>query len=82
MVMPAQYKKDGFERREIMHMTSWEKESGSVHEASNYTAGNEVMPTRDEYKPDPKIKDELCRDMAAAIASGAWTGMDRLQDSV
>jgi len=57
-----------------MSMTAWEKESGSVHEQTNFNAGNEVSCTDPVMpKPDPKVIHEIARDIAAASASGPWT---------
>ena len=73
--MPEVYQRQGFERRELLSMLSWEKESGVVHEATNFNAGNEPETDRDvPYKPDPKVVHELAKDIAAANASGPWTG--------
>lgn len=80
--MPEVYAARGFERREIMSMSSFERETGLVHEASNFAPGNE--PVSDAHplpRRDPKILDELARDLAAAQASGPWTGLDRLSDN-
>ena len=76
MPIPDQYTKDGFERREIMNMTQWEKESGVVHEASTFNSGNNDIPqdTRDEVHTPPEVKQALIDDIRAAIASGPWTG--------
>lgn len=77
--VPEIYAQQGFERREIMHMGSWEKESGTVHEATTFNPGNEefchdpVIP-----KANPKVIHDLLTDMAAANASGEWTGADKL----
>lgn len=81
MPMPVQYERQGFERREIMSMTSWEKESGTVHEATNFNPGNEVI-CNDPVPPkvDPKLIHDLAKDMADAFASGPWTGAEKLVD--
>ena len=74
MMMPEQYVKDGFERREIMSMTQWEKESGAVHEATNFNSGNEIIPMEPPIpQPDPKVVHELATEIARAAASGPWT---------
>ena len=74
--IPEQYVRDGFERREIMNMTQWEKESGVVHEESTFNSGNAVVPddTRDVVSTPPSVKQALIDDMRAAIASGPFTG--------
>ena len=77
MPVPEVYANQGFERREIMRMTDWEKESGLVHEATNFHPGNEEIPDeRPIPKPKPEVIRELARDMADAIASGPFTGME------
>jgi hypothetical protein len=79
MPMPKVYERQGFERKEIMRMTDWERESGSIHEATNYNGGNEIMchdPV--PYKRDPNVMKEIVQDMADAFASGPWTGADKL----
>lgn len=74
MPMPEVYAKQGFERQEIMNMSEWEKRSGSVHEATNFTPGNEPCPERyGTTQPTKEVKDTLVRDMADAIASGPFT---------
>lgn len=77
--MPENYAAQGFQRHEIMSMTQWEKDSGSIHEATNFNPGNEPSPER---HPTPSIsaelKHELVKDMADAIASGPWTGTEVL----
>lgn len=72
--MPAVYA-GSFERREIMNMGAWEKESGTVHEATSYNPGNEPMESAPE-KPvqiRPEAKRALVDDLRAAISSGPWT---------
>lgn len=77
--VPEIYVRQGFERREILNMSAWEKESGTVHEATTFNPGNEefcndpVIP-----KADPKVIHDLLTDMAAANASGEWTGAEKL----
>lgn len=77
--VPEVYVRQGFERREILNMSAWEKESGTVHEATTFNPGNEefcndpVIP-----KADPKVIHDLLTDMAAANASGEWTGAEKL----
>lgn len=79
MMMPESYAKQGFERKEILSMTAWEKEAGVVHEPSNFNSGNETF-TNDPplLKKDPKLMHELAKDMADAIASGPFTGGEGL----
>jgi hypothetical protein len=77
--MPPVYSKQGFERREILNMTAWEKESGLVHEATNYNPGNEIQCTdAPAPKLDPKIVHDITTDVAKAFASGPFTGGDNL----
>ena len=72
--MPEVYQRQGFERRELLSMLSWEKESGVVHEATNFHAGNEPNP---EQHPTPHLskqaRESLAQDMREAIASGPFT---------
>ena len=81
MPIPENYKRAGFERREIFNMSQFEKEANVVHEATSFNPGNEPVPER---YPTPHIskekKDALIMDMRDAIASGPWTG--GLPDSV
>ncbi len=62
-----------------MNMGQWERESGAVHEASNFNAGNEM---KDFEPPTPKPSKELihalAKDWAEAVASGPMTGLDKL----
>jgi len=76
--MPEVYARQGFERMEIMNMTRYEKETGVIHEASNYSAGNETTAFREPEpaKAAPEVIAELARDVAAAAASGPWTERD------
>ena len=82
--MPEVYAQSGFERREIMNMSAWEKEAGVVHESSNYAAGGPgldfTQPER-TYKPNPEAIKAVAQDIADAVASGPWTGQDRIQDA-
>lgn len=58
-----------------MSMTQYERETGLVHEQSNYSAGNEPVP--DDVglpKTDPAVKKALIEDMRDAFASGPFTG--------
>lgn len=74
MPMPEVYKNQGFERQEIMSMSSYEKQTGLVHEQSNFCAGNEPSP---EQHPVPtmskKVREDLIDDMRQAMASGPFT---------
>lgn len=73
--IPEVYAQQGFERQEIMSMGAWEKQSGLIHEASNFNLGNEPIPEDYRYpKADPKVVHELAVDIAQAAASGPWTG--------
>jgi hypothetical protein len=77
--LSSSYAAAGFERREIMNMTAWEKESGTVHEATNFNPGNEMIETPlPEPKKNPEAMKVLTDDIRAAIASGPWTGFDKL----
>lgn len=78
--MPEVYSKQGFERVEIMNMTQFEKQTGVVHEATSFNPGNEpaVDDPRETVNVPKGVEDALCRDMADAIASGPWTGLDSL----
>lgn len=73
--MPEIYARQGFERREILQMTSWEKEAGVVHEASNFNPGNELAPDREVQQfpgPKPEVVKAIAEDVAKAVASGPW----------
>ena len=74
--MPAIYAQQGFERKEIMNMSQWEKEAGVVHEATSFNPGNEPNPTgvADTPKPSREVIESLAKDIAEANASGPWTG--------
>jgi hypothetical protein len=78
--MPAVYARQGFERREILNMTEYEKTEGVVHEASSFNSGNEPLPELGSEAPQlaPAAKEALVRDMADAFASGPFTGADKL----
>ena len=74
--MPEVYARQGFERQEIMSMTAFEKETGLVHEATNFAAGNEPSPDREgpETKAPKEVINALIDDIRAARASGSeWT---------
>jgi hypothetical protein len=72
--MPEVYAKQGFERMEIMSMSAYEKQTGSVHEASNFNAGNEITPLKEPEPKAPKeLIDSIVDDMRQACASGPWT---------
>jgi hypothetical protein len=80
--MPEVYSRQGFERREIMSMTQYERETGSVHEASNYASGNEPVTEAPPMRPHaPKeVIDSLVNEVRAAIQSGPWTMERPLSD--
>jgi hypothetical protein len=79
--IPEVYSRQGFERREIMSMTQWERESGSVHEATNFNPGNEPMSS--EAPPPKTDKETVARELGAALsADPVWTGHEKLMDSV
>lgn len=73
--MPDVYAKQGFVREEIMNMTQFERESGVIHEASNFSPGNESLPYKEPSRPEtpPEVTADLVNDLRAAIASGPWT---------
>lgn len=73
--MPEVYARQGFERREILSMSSYERETGLVHEASNFQPGNEPSPWAEPERPaTPKhVTEALIDDVRAAIASGPFT---------
>ncbi len=73
--VPEVYASQGFERREILHMGQYERETGLVHEATNYTAGNEPELSMDPVRPPtpPDVRERLINDVRDAIASGPWT---------
>ncbi len=72
--MPEKYAAQGFQREEVFSMIQHEKETGSVHEASNFTAGNEPSPEREIIPQVPKaVKEGLIRDIMDAHQSGKWT---------
>jgi len=73
--MPEVYARQGFERVEIMSMSKFEKETGLVHEASNFVSGNEEMAYREPELPRaPKeVLEKLALDVAEGAASGPWT---------
>lgn len=79
--MPDVYANSGFERREIFNMSQYERESGTVHEASSFSPGNEpaIAPVG-VPKRDPKVIDTLAWEMAAAFSSGAFTGGEDLKE--
>lgn len=72
--IPEVYAEQGFERQEIMSMTAYEKQTGLVHEATNFHAGNEPNP---EQHPVPhlskQVRESIAQDMREAIASGPFT---------
>lgn len=73
--VPEVYARQGFERREIMNMGQYEKETGLVHEATSFHPGNEPNPWKEpERPPTPKhVTEALINDVREAIASGPWT---------
>lgn len=75
MPMPPVYATQGYERREILNMSQWEKEAGVVHEATSFHSGNEPMSSEvAPPKASKEVIDALARDIADANASGPWTG--------
>ncbi len=80
--MPAAYADQGYVREEIMSMVQHVKETGSVHEASNFNAGSEPMPQdRFETPKAPKeVVTAIIDDWRAAHQSGDWTMEQPLVD--
>lgn len=77
MAMPEVYAEQGFERHEILSMVEWEKQTGLVHEPTNFNPGNEPNPGKDPYvyKPDPKVMHDLAKDLSEVLATDpTWTG--------
>ncbi len=74
MPMPEAYVQQGFVREEIMSMIAHERETGSIHEQSNFSPGNEVIPTEPPPPRAPKeVIDNLVNEVRAAIQSGPFT---------
>ena len=72
--MPEIYAREGFERRDIMSMTQYERETGVVHEASNFSPGNEpVAPEPEAPKISPEVRAQLLTDVREMLASGPIT---------
>lgn len=81
MPMPSHYVEQGYERKEIMSMIQYEKETGVVHEASNYNDGNEPIPTEPAPpRPSRAAIEAVAEDIKEAIASGPWTDSSGLLD--
>ncbi len=80
--IPDVYARQGFERREITSMVAWEKESGSIHEASSFAPGNEPSPEREVIAPklSKAVREDLIRDVMDARQSGNWTMSQPLSD--
>lgn len=76
--MPEVYAAQGFERQEIMSMTAFEKQTGLVHEATNFAPGSEPMPAErhTEAQIPREVREGLIKDIMDAHQSGNWT-MDR-----
>lgn len=75
--VPEIYARQGFERQEIMSITRYERETGSIHESTTFNPGNEPVPETIPKASAPKeLIKELVDDIRAAHQSGAWT-MDR-----
>jgi hypothetical protein len=77
--MPTVYADQGFVRREIPSMIAYERETGVVHEASNFTPGNEPVeaPRAEAPKVSTEVMRRLIDDVRAAKASGPWTERQR-----
>jgi hypothetical protein len=73
--MPREYAAQGYQRVEIMNMLVHERETGVVHEASNFAPGNEPSPWLEPERPaTPRaVTEALIDDVRAAIASGPFT---------
>jgi hypothetical protein len=82
MPMPERYVEAGFERREIDSMIAWEKEAGVVHEASNFSPGNEPTTQENLPQPNPEARKAVIKDITEAIASGPWTGQELLSGAL
>lgn len=72
--MPAVYARQGFERLEIESMLAWEKQTGLVHEATNFSPGNEPSPDREApvAQMPRELRESLINDIRDAAATG-WT---------
>jgi hypothetical protein len=77
--MPQHYAEQGFERQEIMSMTAFEKQTGLVHEASNYSSGNEDNGNKAVHLPaiNKTAKEAAIKVFAEGLASGPLTGVDK-----
>jgi len=72
--MPEVYARQGFERREIESMIAYERETGTVHEASNFHPGNEPSgPAQVTYSAPAEVKQDLIDEVRKMIASGPVT---------
>jgi hypothetical protein len=83
MDMPARYAEQGFERQEIMSMVAFERETGLIHEPTNFNSGNEDNGNLAVYTPPPnrEAKEAAIKDFAEGLASGPLTGVEAfLQD--
>jgi hypothetical protein len=82
--MHPNYAREGFERKEVLSMIAHERETGSVHEASNFAPGSEPSP--DGTPATPKAPKELINsiidDLRAANQSGPWTMEQPLADGM
>lgn len=72
--MPEVYAAQGYERMEIMSMTTYEKQTGVVHEASNYSGEAPLLLEPPVPSAPKEAIQDVVDDMRAAIASGPWTG--------
>jgi hypothetical protein len=71
--MPEIYQRQGFERREVESMIAFEKETGLVHESSNWTPGNESIGELPKAETPKEIVDDLVKVIRDAKASGQFT---------
>lgn len=73
--MPEVYARQGFEREEIFSMSEYERRTGLVHEATNFSPGNEPSPWKEPETPkvSGEYKQAMIDDLREAAASGPWT---------
>ncbi len=80
MPMDPIYQAQGYVREEIMSMVQHERETGSVHEATNFVPGNEPNPEMTPTPSCPKeVKEALFKDIMDAHQSGNWTNDNPLR---
>jgi len=73
--LPDVYARQGYERREIQSMVAYEKETGVIHEASNWgrngLAENETQPRDVAPKAN---KERITRDLVQQLTSARTAG--------